>query len=245
MKPPKTEELIPLLRAMVANELVKTYGLKKAEAARILSITPQAVTQYLKGVRAFSKKGVMLDSRVKELVREYSGKIAFRKKQVAETELLDLAYEVLMIIGRPSGQQNLMSEEAKARALWILRNRLAAEQEAAEIFLSEAIRAKDDLVRLLFRQIASDSIRHADIVQATIAAVEKDLTNGSLPDPERLRLLQQQEEKSHSHGFEEVKRLLRNDVLKILIDSIEADEAKHDLIIGKLAELAGQSQKVS
>lgn len=230
---------------MVANELVNTYGLKKAETARILSVTPQAVTQYLKGVRAVTKRGVLSDPRVKEMVREYAGKIAFRKKPMAETELLDLAYEVLMVTGRPSSESLPTSEEVKAHALRILRNRMAAEQEAAEIFLSEAIKAKDDLVRLLLRQVASDSIRHADIVQATISAVERDLTDGELPNPARLRQLQQQEEKSHSHGFEEVKKLLRSNVVKILLESIEADEAKHDIIIGKLAELASSKQTAS
>ncbi|MCS6784405.1 MAG: hypothetical protein N3H84_00875 [Candidatus Caldarchaeum sp.] len=245
MKATKTEELIPLLRSMVANELVKTFGLKKAETARTLSVTPQAVTQYLKGVRALPKKGILAEPRIREMVREFAGKIAFRKKPMAETELLDLAYEVLVIAGRSGGGGRPTSEEAKAHALRILRNRMAAEHEAAEIFLSEAIKAKDDMVRLLFRQIASDSIRHADIVQATISAVEKDLSDGDLPDPERLHQLQQHEEKSHSQGFDEVKQLLRNNVVKILLESIEADEAKHDVIIGKLAELAVQKRSSS
>ncbi|MEM1975350.1 MAG: hypothetical protein QW074_04600 [Candidatus Caldarchaeum sp.] len=245
MKIPKTEELIPLLRAMVATELVTTYGLKKAEVARLLSITPQAVTQYVKGVRAGGRQTALSQQRLKEMVREFAGKIAFRQRPATETELLDLAYEVLMMLGKPSPDREALPEEAKSQALRVLRNRLAAEQEAAELFLNEAIKAKDEMVSLLFRQIASDSIRHADIVQTTISAIEKNFTGSILPDPERLQMLRQHEEKSHAQGFEAVKQLLKNDVLKILLDSIEADEAKHDMIIEKLAELSGRQLRQS
>jgi predicted transcriptional regulator len=241
MKTPKAEEVIPILRSLIAAELVKTYGLRKAETARLLSVTPQAVTQYLKGVRALSGKNFPVSEQARKMVREYAGKIALKKRAVAETELLDLAYEVLTLTGSaPSMREG--GEEAKMSAVRLLRQRLVAEQEAAEIFLSEAIKASDDMVRLLFRQIASDSIRHADIVQAAIAAVEKDVNDGPLPDPERLRQLQQLEEKGHSAGFEEVKKLLKSNVVKILLDSIEADEEKHDMILEKLMAVSSTAK---
>jgi len=237
VKTPKAEEVIPVLRSLIAAELVKTYGLRKSETARLLSVTPQAVTQYLKGVRALGGKTFPVSEQARKMVREYAGKIAFKKRAVAETELLDLAYEALTLTGStPSVREG--GEEAKMSAVRLLRQRLVAEQEAAEIFLSEAIKASDDMVRLLFRQIASDSIRHADIVQAAIAAVEKDVVDGPLPDPEHLRQLQQHEEKGHSAGFQEVKKLLKSNVVKILLDSIEADEEKHDMILEKLMALS-------
>ncbi|MEM2236932.1 MAG: hypothetical protein QXR26_01125 [Candidatus Caldarchaeum sp.] len=241
MKQPKAEEIIPALRALIAVELTRTYGLKNAEAARLLSITPQAVTQYLKGARALNKKSIAADERVKSMVKEYAGKVAFRRKAVQETELLDLAYEALTFSGKAASSAVLSAEITKAQALRILRMRLAAEQEAAELFLSEAIKAKDDMVRLLFRQVASDSIRHADIVQATIAAVEKGLVDTVLPDSERLRQLQQHEERSHMHSFEEVKNMINNNVVKILLESIEADEEKHDMILEKLINFSIKS----
>jgi predicted transcriptional regulator len=99
MKTPKAEEVIPVLRSLIAAELVKTYGLRKAETARLLSVTPQAVTQYLKGVRALSGKNFPVSEQARKMVREYAGKIALKKRAVAETELLDLAYEVLTLTG--------------------------------------------------------------------------------------------------------------------------------------------------
>ncbi|MEM1937508.1 MAG: hypothetical protein QXX49_05735 [Candidatus Caldarchaeum sp.] len=242
MKNTKAEEIIPTLRAMVALELKKSHGMSNAETARALSITPQAVTQYTKGVRAFGKHSLASNDLVKKVVKEYAAKIALRKRPVQETELLDLAYEVLMLAEAPRRESEKLEEQARSQALRILRSRLAAEQEAAELFLSEAIKSKDDIVRLLFRQVASDSLRHADIMQAAISAVERGLGEGPLPDPERLRQLQQHEEKSHIHDLEEVKKMLPNNLLKILLDSVEADEAKHDMILDKLISLRSREQ---
>ncbi|MCS6768819.1 MAG: hypothetical protein NZ570_00065 [Candidatus Caldarchaeum sp.] len=233
----KAEEIIPTLRAMVAFELKRTHGLKNAETARLLSITPQAVTQYVKGARAVGKHPLASNERVKQVVKEYAAKIAIRRRPVQETELLDLAYEVLMLAETPRQRAEDVEEQARTQALRILRSRLAAEQEAAELFLSEAIKAKDEVVRLLFRQVASDSIRHADIMQAVISVVEKGLGEGPLPDPERLKQLQQHEEKSHIQNLEDVKKMVHNNLVKILLDSVEADEAKHDMIIEKLISL--------
>ncbi|MEM2096028.1 MAG: hypothetical protein QXI02_00265 [Candidatus Caldarchaeum sp.] len=237
MKNTKAEEIIPVLRAMVALELKKSHGMSNAETARALSITPQAVTQYVKGVRALGKHSLGSNELVKKVVKEYAAKIALRKRPVQETELLDLAYEVLMLAEAPRRESEKLEEQARSQALRILRSRLAAEQEAAELFLSEAIKSKDDIVRLLFRQVASDSLRHADIMQAAISAVEKGAREGPLPDPERLRQLQEHEEKSHVHDLEEVKRMLPNNLVKILLDSVAADEAKHDMILDKLISL--------
>ncbi|MEM4343102.1 MAG: hypothetical protein QXT91_02080, partial [Candidatus Caldarchaeum sp.] len=178
MKNTKAEEIIPVLRAMVALELKKSHGMSNAETARALSITPQAVTQYVKGVRALGKHSLGSNELVKKVVKEYAAKIALRKRPVQETELLDLAYEVLMLAEAPRRESEKLEEQARSQALRILRSRLAAEQEAAELFLSEAIKSKDDIVRLLFRQVASDSLRHADIMQAAISAVEKGAREG-------------------------------------------------------------------
>ncbi|MEM1943580.1 MAG: hypothetical protein QXO30_00140 [Candidatus Caldarchaeum sp.] len=237
MKNTKAENIIPLLRAMVALELKKSHGMTSAETARALSITPQAVAQYVKGVRALGKHSLGSNELVKKVVKEYAAKIALRKRPVQETELLDLAYEVLMLAEAPRRESEKLEEQVRSQALRILRSRLAAEQEAAELFLSEAIKSRDDIVRLLFRQVASDSLRHADIMQAAISAVEKGVREGPLPDPERLRQLREHEEKSHVHDLEEVKRMIPNNLVKILLDSVAADEAKHDMILDKLISL--------
>ncbi|WP_309493531.1 hypothetical protein [Candidatus Hecatella orcuttiae] len=40
--------LLPAVNALIARELVEKYGLKRSEAAKVMEVTPAAVTQYLK-----------------------------------------------------------------------------------------------------------------------------------------------------------------------------------------------------
>ncbi len=46
-----TANFLPLLRALVAKELVEKYGMTQQEAAKLLNVTQGAVSQYLRGVR--------------------------------------------------------------------------------------------------------------------------------------------------------------------------------------------------
>jgi predicted transcriptional regulator len=43
--------ILPTIRAEIARELVKRYGLRRSEASKKMGVTPAAVTQYLEGLR--------------------------------------------------------------------------------------------------------------------------------------------------------------------------------------------------
>jgi len=233
----KPEKLIPVLRSMIALQLVKVHGLRSSEAARILGVTTQAVTQYLTRKRASTLADLEAHEGVKNLLMEYSSKVALRRRPIQQAELLDLAFEIMTVLQSPIKVSEGLDTQRRERVLRVLRARLQAEQEAAELFMSEAIRAADDLVRLLFRQVASDSIRHADIIMASIAAIERGGKEYIIPEGLRLRQLMMHEERSHTHSLEEVKESIENQLIKILIDSIEADERKHDMILERLISL--------
>ena len=47
-------EKLPVLRALITNEIVTTFGLTQEQAARKLGITQPAISQYLKGSRGRS-----------------------------------------------------------------------------------------------------------------------------------------------------------------------------------------------
>ncbi|MEM4417897.1 MAG: hypothetical protein QXD32_07560, partial [Nitrososphaerota archaeon] len=237
----KPEKLIPALRSLIARELVKAHGLRKSEAAKVLGITTQAVTQYIGGRRATQVSVLEKSEKTMNLLREYANKVALRRQPIQQAELLDLAFEILTMsqsLAKP--HEGALDQQRKERVLRILRGRLQAEQEAAELFMSEAIRSGDDLVRLLFRQVASDSIRHADIMMASIASVERGNVEYSIPDSLRLSQLLLHEERSHAHSLKDVRDSIDNEIIKILIDSIEADEEKHDMILQKLISLGGK-----
>ncbi|GBC68725.1 hypothetical protein HRbin01_00409 [archaeon HR01] len=236
----KTDEVLPAIRSALAKILVNTLGMKRSDVARVLGVTSQAVSQYVRGRRASSTDYLEKDEKVSALLKDFAKKVAVRGQPIRQTELLDLAYEISTLL-RATGVVRTTDEEKRELALRILRGRLQAEHEAAELFMSEAIKSSDDLVRLLFRQIASDSIRHADIIMAVISVVERGISHYVLPDSGRLRQLLTLEEQSHGQDLKKIKELIDNHVVKILIDSVDADEAKHDMILQTLIGLGERS----
>ena len=61
----RSSKLLPAIRAQVALEL-KSQGLKSAEIAKLLHVTPAAISQYITGKRSFPR--VLDDSNLKKLV---------------------------------------------------------------------------------------------------------------------------------------------------------------------------------
>ena len=43
--------VLPVMRAMVAKELIKVYNLKQVEVADLIGVTQAAVSQYVRGER--------------------------------------------------------------------------------------------------------------------------------------------------------------------------------------------------
>jgi predicted transcriptional regulator len=85
--------LIPSLRKQLAIALMKR-GLKQKEVARLLSLTPSAISQYLSGKRATNKIGALAGAIEKsaEKIESRVGKVGKidRDKDYAHKELLRL-----------------------------------------------------------------------------------------------------------------------------------------------------------
>ena len=77
--------LLPVVRAMMAKQLVNEHGLKQAEAAKILGVSQPAISLYCRKIRG---KAIDLekDQDVKGLVRKMSDALA--KKELAQKELV-------------------------------------------------------------------------------------------------------------------------------------------------------------
>lgn len=242
----RAEKIIPGVRAVLARLLVEKYGLKKVEVARALGLSPQAVTQYLTGARAGDVAEMLKHQQVLTLIEDLAAKIAARGGQLMQAEIIDLAFEIASIIqSKPEEEKTeAIPTDVKEKLLKTLRARLQAEQEAAELFMGVAAKMRNDLSRLLFRQIASDSIRHADIVMATISAIERgEDAPVDFPEEKELKKLLENEETAHVHSLEDVRHLIQNDVIGLLIDSIEADEEKHAKILAKLISIKQQKRQ--
>jgi len=238
----QADYLIPRIRAALARRLVEKHGLKRSQAARALGLTPQAVTQYLSGARAGERGEFVGNPQVVGILDDVASRIATRGTSMLQAEVLDLAFEVASILQskqvRVETASLMLTADAREKVLKTLRARLQVEQQAAEIFMGAAVRTRNDLTRLLFRQIASDSIRHADIIMSTISAIERgEAEPADLPAEPELKRLLREEEEADRYSLDDIKGLVQDRIVGLLIESIEADEAKHSKLLQRLLEL--------
>ena len=236
----KMEKILPSIRAVMARVLVERYGMRRKEVAEILGISPQAITQYLQGVRAGDAVRIMRNRHALGVIEEACRRFAERKRPLMQAELLDLAFQVSGVLDKENvGEAEAQTVETRQRMLELLRARLHEEQKAAELFMGLAVKMQSDLTRLLFRQIATDSIRHADIITAIISELERDgLNQPDLPSVKEIEKLMQEEQTAHEHELKKIREEINNEVITLLLDSIDADEAKHDMLLSKLMEIA-------
>jgi predicted transcriptional regulator len=69
--------VLPPMRALIMNELIEKYGLRKVEIAKGMSVSPAAITQYQKGLRGGSFIDEVSESaEVMEIISDISEKIA-------------------------------------------------------------------------------------------------------------------------------------------------------------------------
>jgi rubrerythrin len=124
----------------------------------------------------------------------------------------------------------------KSKSIAILKERLQLELKAAQKCLDLANRARDDYTRLLLRMVASDSIRHADIVSQIVSWLETEHEIAEdVPDPGLLTEILAMEDNANEFSLRKTVRVDHR-VARLLLESIDMDEKKHERLIGKLAE---------
>jgi hypothetical protein len=153
-------------------------------------------------------------------------------------ELLDVAHQLLTVT---NGERILdsKSENAKrSKSIAILKSRLQLELKAAQKCLDLANHAKDDYTRLLLRMVASDSIRHADIVSQIISWLETEHEiEGKVTDPALLTEILAMEDNANEFSLRKSVPV-NHKVARLLLESIDMDEEKHERLIGMLAQIS-------
>ncbi|MEM1583905.1 MAG: hypothetical protein QXF28_02295 [Nitrososphaerota archaeon] len=235
----RSEQLVPAIRAKMIKILVEKYSYSKRKASQILRVSPAAVTHYMSGRRGRLLK-LLEDPRASKLISESVENIISKGGKISEAELYELALTISSILEEDKkGRIKYGLEQAKTKLIRTLRERAQAEHEAAEKFMETASKIDNEITRMIFRQIASDSIKHADILMSTISILERgEDVKIEVPEKNILQSLLDKEEIAHVHSLDEVKSYLPHKLLKVLIESVEADERKHARILGSLIELA-------
>jgi predicted transcriptional regulator len=80
--------ILPGIRAAIARELVKRYGLGRSGASRRMGVTPAAVTQYLEGLRGETASSIVEGSEeATEMVSQIAEDLV--KNEASMCEVLD------------------------------------------------------------------------------------------------------------------------------------------------------------
>lgn len=237
---------VHLLQALVAREGVEQLGLSSGRVADLLGLAPSAVSQYLTGKR--------VENRFLEYTSDERARAIARRtvEALVEAQEADRSPSRIVLEGAaalsdlpesPSrrstapGRTPASVETPKLRELarW-LRQRVKAEQVAVTQCMRLAQRARDELTRALLRQIASDSLRHAEIVASLVPYIDRGVSRAYASGITRreIEALIEGERAAEAQADAESARHLHG-TMAILIASMEADERKHaDLLRGLL-----------
>ncbi|HZY69690.1 MAG TPA: hypothetical protein VFF67_01770 [Thermoplasmata archaeon] len=235
---------VQVILALVARALVDEHGLRGKEAAERLYLAPSAVSQYLNGRRLGREvASVGALPAVRRSVRALARELARSPSAPEELagRLLTVAAETLASSARgghggspaPAGRSAL--DPGLGRRL---RRRIAVEQEAVAACMRLAQKARDEYTRAVFRQIASDSLRHAEIVATLTPILDRGVPTTyatGITREDVLDLIERErraEERSSVELGEEV-----GGVATLLTQSMEADERKHEALLEGMLRL--------
>ena len=230
-------------RVSIAIELVNELGKSNKDVSAALGITPSAVSQYIKGKRGVSlKKDTNMLKGFDKSVKEASIIIG-RLMEIGEYErcqgtVLKTVQELTGILPEISKTERVSKGKyPNTEIKSILAERIRREHDSAMYFLGVAQNSGSYFARILFRQIATDSLRHADIVQALLERVDKPLSGefGKVPIDVVDKLL----EKARTHkeiSINNIKERLGPEA-SLLIESIEMDDREQIVLLKKFKSL--------
>ncbi len=243
---------VQVVQALVARELVEGIGLSERQAAALLGLVPSSVSQYLSGKRLGAQLARFLeDAGARQVARRAAQGLMTAPE--GRSVLLEAAIELRERYGPPGGARTRTDSATgplpirRETPRW-LRDRIVGEQNAVAECMRLAQRSRDELTRALFRQIASDSLRHAEIVASLAAYLDRGITSSAPTGITRADvedLIAREHEAEETSGSDLGPGL--GGVMRILWDSMEADERKHELLLHRLLEagLAAGDRPVS
>jgi uncharacterized protein len=237
---------VHLLQALAAREGVEELGLTSRRVADLLGLAPSAVSQYLSGKRV--GRGFLAyasDERARAVARRVLEELVEAQEAGRPSSRAILEGAAALSEAnppddrssspRPSAEGPGSAAELRQLSRWV-RQRVKAEQVAVTQCMRLAQRARDELTRALLRQIASDSLRHAEIVASLAPYIDRGVSSAYASGITRkeIEALIEGERKAEAQSDAGSVRQLRG-TMAILIASMEADERKHaDLLRGLL-----------
>ncbi len=224
------------MQALVARELVEGMGVSERQAALLLGIVPSSVSQYLSGKRLGPTVSRYLgDETSRRLARGAAQRLldgSGGSRAVLEGAIA-LGEHAGAAAGRRTGHAHrTLSPELQRKIPGWLRDRIAGEQNAVSECMRLAQRSRDELTRALFRQIASDSLRHAEIVASLAAYLDRGESSSAptgITREDVEHLIRREHEAEETSEIDLGPEL--GGMMQILWESMESDEKKHERLL--------------
>ena len=230
------EQVLPAVRALLAKELINNHNVSKADVSRILGISPAAVTQYTKNKRGSYADELGKNKEVLPVIASLAEHFANKKKKEGEMRrnmtIIETSENIISIINN-QGIKDKRKLDPKTK---ILQDRVEAELREARTSLNMAINIEDGFGKLLFKGLASDSIRHAEIVSQVIRDQE---TVGSFKLDRKLKkYLKQMIEEEENASEQSMTKLVKTShpAVRALLQSVDQDEMKHKKMLKSLSK---------
>ncbi|GBC71918.1 hypothetical protein HRbin02_01707 [Candidatus Calditenuaceae archaeon HR02] len=228
--PSRVEQLVPALRAALAVRLVDKYGLKKSHVAKALGVSPAAITQYVAGSRGvrLSTGGISVVE-IDALADRIARKISLGMIDSASTEFTVFLNQ---LIAPRMPQEFRAGAGIDTSVIKSLMDRITLEEEAAKRALELSTSANSQLSKMVLKQMAVDSMRHADILATLIHIIENNedvsLTKDDLA---LIAEMSRFESKAEEQRLAEIPLGEMKPVIKALLTSIDMDEEKHEMLL--------------
>ena len=224
-------------------------GYSQKDIAVTLGTSAAAVTMYSKDRRGHELSKIIeseqsarmvIDNLLDHLGKRSSGSSVenaeFQKDSFPL--ILDAAYRIMRAISSPkreapTARKPLNSDSALIKTLL---ERLEEEQLAAQRNMALAVSTTDEVARTIFRQIASDSIRHAEIVSFLLSMPQARKSDRIMLEQDIAQI--EAMIRGEESATEEPIRLRGVDpALKLLLKSMDMDEEKHKILLKGLLSI--------
>ncbi|MEM4180860.1 MAG: helix-turn-helix domain-containing protein, partial [Nitrososphaerota archaeon] len=228
----RIERVIPALRALLAEKLVNNYGLRKVQVAKALGVSPAAISHYVsgsRGTRSPELESMLKMEDIDRLVERMARKISLGMTDSASTELS--MFLRLLVAHRHPQETEVGGVEDKG-LIQALIERLSLEEEAAKRALELSVKANSHLTKMVLKQMAVDSIRHADILTTLLHIIEKgEDVEVRRDDLKLIAEMSSFENRAEEQRLSEISVAGLGPVITALLTSIDMDEQKHEMLL--------------
>lgn len=226
----KIEQILPATRALVTNEFISEHKLSKADISRILGVSPAAITQYTKEKRGVLSNELNKNGKIKLIIEDLAEHLKDKHSKEGQLRrnmtIIDASHNILVIIEGSEKIKSKNTRQKESKKNIILKERLETELREAQKSLEIANKIEDGFGKLLFKEIASDSMRHAEIVSQIMR--EEDVSNWRL-NPKLKKHVKEMIDEEENASEQSLMKILKpkHPAIRAIVQSVDQDELKH------------------